>query len=291
VRLVHALAHFAPVVRVDRVAVLHLLRRAGNVDERRQKPVLHVPEEHAVDVVVFDPFNRTEVGVVCLSIHHGRTVRVNCAAVIRDHRVSESVGELRRLAILPRLRGSRRNPGCRKSIVFGRLHDVRIVRRILAVRLARRGMGMRRGDDDFVERELGQGLAHRFLEDVEERLPNDDGVHADHKRLIERLVAVARFHRHDVGRHGAGDTLGDPGIELPGEKHGLVGSDVARRGAYMERGGAGLRGGINSDERQESTGATTYGAHGLLSFVWWLTIRNPFVGSAPLTANERTAPR
>ena len=65
-------------------------------------------------------------------------------------------------------------------------------------------------------------------------------------RLLQGLVAVAGLQGQNVGRHGTGHAPGDAGIELPGEKHGLVGGDVARGGADMERRGAGVRGGTDA---------------------------------------------
>jgi len=99
-------------------------------------------------------------------------------------------------------------------------------------------MRVGRRENHLVDVEVGQRLAHRRFEGVVKRLPDDHGVHADDHRRVQDFVAVARFQNENVGSHRAGDAPGDAGVELPGKKHGLVGSDVARGGADQEFGAA-----------------------------------------------------
>jgi hypothetical protein len=82
--------HLVPEVGVDRREVLHLLRRAGDVDRRGQELPVAVPEEQHLDAVVFAGFEVAEVRRIGAAVHLRMPIGVDGAPVLRHDGVSQA---------------------------------------------------------------------------------------------------------------------------------------------------------------------------------------------------------
>ena len=149
------LAHLVPEVGVDGRAVLHLLRRAGDVDRRGQELPVAVPEEQHLDAVVLVAFDVAEVRPVRAAVHLRVPVGVDGATVLGHDGVPQAPADPARRPGLPGLHRRLGHAVDQERDVFGRLHDPVGGELIVPFLHHRRGVGVRGAEDELVDVEVG----------------------------------------------------------------------------------------------------------------------------------------
>jgi len=124
-------------------------------------------------------------------------------------------------------------------------------------------MGVRGGDDQLAEVEPRQLLLNCCADRQQNAGPHDGGVHADDDCRIQRLVAVSRFQRQDIGRQGVFDPLRHAGRKLAREKRRHVRRNITTGRADVQRRGLGMRRGKNRDDHQQAREDTLVRSHDL----------------------------
>ena len=243
-----------PVVGRDVVVAFNILRGARDIDDHRQRLFLpRPPEEDRPDVVVLDPLDRQKVGGVRLAVHHGVTVFIDRAAVVRHHRVPEAVRELALPAAVPSFLHARPQPAAEELDIVLRRHGP-FHAGILPFGDPRRGMGMSRREEHLIDIKIGERRFYGVAELHRCPAPDTGGIDRDNDRRVDRLIPLARLDGDHIGRQPVRYPLRLAGLELTGENHRFLRGDVDRFGADINLGAGGRSGTKQDTQHQHSRG-------------------------------------
>ena len=212
--------------------------------------------------MIFHPLDLAEIVAIGRAVHHGAAVLVDTAAVKRDHGVPQAVGKLAADPSVPReldragdLFGEVLGGFVLHQNIAGAHSLGEILGKNVVVRGRHRGVGVGRGDDQFL---FGAEAGKKIFDLTKDRLPqiepNRAQIDRNENRAVERPIPVARLQGNRVGGHRRGGALGDAGTHLSLQEDGAVRGKIDRGGADIKLRAAG-RGGREKDtgKRQDET--------------------------------------